>query len=120
MYGLFSRCIWEDKQLMKSGMVAFALLIAVVVMAALQVPFAQQGSPADMKEAGHKIFVERCAKCHDENGAKVLPDGTSLVQRLARSKDPSELLATRLKNEQERRAVMLYLQPMLPDKRSSR
>jgi len=101
---------------MKSGMVAFALLIT----AALQVPSAQPGSPADMKEAGHKIFVERCAKCHDENGTKVLPDGTSLVQRLARSKDPLELLATRLKKEQERQAVMLYLQPMLPDKRSSR
>ena len=104
---------------MKSSTVYFASLIAVIT-AAVQVSSAQQGSPADMKEAGHKIFVERCAKCHDENAAKVLSDGTSLVQRLARSKDPVELLATRLKNEEERRAVMLYLQRMLPDKRPPR
>jgi mono/diheme cytochrome c family protein len=104
---------------MKSSTIYFASLIAVIT-AAVQVSSAQQGSPADMKEAGHKIFVERCAKCHDENAAKLLPDGTSLVLRLARSKDPLELLATRLKNEEERRAVMLYLQPMLPDKRPPR
>jgi len=103
---------------MKSGTVYLAFLIAVT--AAVHVSSPQQGSPADMKEAGHKIFVERCAKCHDENAAKVLPDGTSLVQRLARSKNPVELLATRLKNEGERRAVMLYLQPMLLDKRPPR
>jgi mono/diheme cytochrome c family protein len=103
---------------MKSSTIYFASLIAVIT-AAVQVSSAQQRSP-DMKEAGHKIFVERCAKCHDENAAKLLPDGTSLVLRLARSKDPLELLATRLKNEEERRAVMLYLQPKLPDKRPPR
>jgi hypothetical protein len=104
---------------MKSGTVYLPFLIAVIT-AAVHLSSAQQGSPAEMKEAGHKIFVERCAKCHDENAAKVLPDGTSLVQRLARSKNPAELLATRLKNEGERRAVMLYLQPMLLDKRPPR
>jgi mono/diheme cytochrome c family protein len=68
---------------------------------------------------GKSIFVSRCAKCHDADGNKKLPDGTTLLLRLAKNKDPEARLATRLKIEQERHEVMLYLQPLLARPRSS-
>jgi hypothetical protein len=45
--------------------------------------------------------------------ARSFPDGTTLLARLAKNKDPESRLATRLKNEQERHQVFLYLQPMI-------
>jgi hypothetical protein len=38
---------------------------------------------------------------------------------LAKNKDPESRLATRLKNEQERHQVFLYLQPMIERERLS-
>ena len=51
--------------------------------------------------------------------ARNLPDGTTLLGRLAKNKDPETRLATRLKNEQERHQVFLYLQPMIERERLS-
>lgn len=75
-----------------------------------------QTSPNDaaLREQGKKIFVNRCAQCHDEDANKKLPDGTTLLQRLAKSKDPEARLQARLKNPQERHAVMIYLAEFLP------
>jgi len=42
-----------------------------------------------------------------------------LLARLATSKDPEKRLATRLKNEQERHQVFLYLQPLIEHERLS-
>lgn len=50
--------------------------------------------------------------------ARSFPDGTTLLGRLAKNKDPETRLATRLKNEQERHQVFLYLQPMIERERS--
>jgi mono/diheme cytochrome c family protein len=71
-------------------------------------------------ELGRRIFVSRCAKCHDEDAAKKLPDGTSLVQRLAESKDPDALANTRLKqmSEEDRQAVHRYLNELVKRYRS--
>ena len=66
---------------------------------------------------GKAIFSERCGKCHDADASKKLPDGTTLLARLAQNKDPETRLATRLKNEQERHQVFLYLQPMIERER---
>lgn len=66
-----------------------------------------------LREQGKKIFVERCAQCHDANAARKLPDGTTLLQRLAANKDPESRLGTRLKQPQERHAVMLYIEDLL-------
>ncbi len=63
------------------------------------------------------IFTSRCATCHDADASKKLPDGTTLLGRLAKNKDPETRLATRLKNEQERHQVFLYLQPMIERER---
>ena len=69
-------------------------------------------APAAIAE-GKKIFVSQCAKCHDEDGSKKLPDGTTLLLRLSGNKDPEMRLGTRLKKEEERRQVFLYLQPLM-------
>jgi len=71
-------------------------------------------------DPGKAIFTGRCAKCHDADASKKLPDGTTLLGRLAKNKDPETRLATRLKNAQERHQVFLYLQPMIERERSSK
>ena len=79
-------------------------------------------SPADASAAndqGKAIFSGQCGKCHDADGSKKLADGTTLLGRLSKNKDPESRLATRLKNPQERHEVFLYLQPMIERERSS-
>jgi mono/diheme cytochrome c family protein len=68
---------------------------------------------------GRKIFVSRCAQCHDEDASKKLPDGTTLLLRLAGRKDPEIRLGTRLKKEDERHQVFLYLQPLIERERAA-
>src|SRR5690349_15786626 len=66
-------------------------------------------APADLAASaqGKVIFVSHgCAKCHDDDANKKLSDGTTLLARLAQSKDPEARLGTRLKNPQERHLVM--------------
>ena len=83
-------------------------------------PASRPGSQdAALFEQGKKIFVSRCAQCHDNDANKKLPDGTTLLQRLAQSKDPEARLGTRLKDSQERRAVMTYVDSLLAGLRSS-
>jgi len=98
--------------------VLLALLVVALPpwnVAASQNP--QQSSIAN--DQGKAIFSGRCGKCHDADASKKLPDGTTLLARLAKNKDPEARLATRLKNEQERHQVFLYLQPMIERERSS-
>jgi len=99
------------------------LFIVVSVMAALlpwQSVVAQtQAATSATNDQGKAIFSGRCGKCHDADASKKLPDGTTLLARLAKNKDPEMRLATRLKNEQERHQVFLYLQPMIERERSS-
>jgi mono/diheme cytochrome c family protein len=70
-------------------------------------------------DPGKAIFSGRCGKCHDADASKKLHDGTTLLGRLAKNKDPESRLATRLKNEQERHQVFLYLQPLIERERLS-
>ena len=90
-----------------------ALLPRQVVTAQTQAVTSAANGP------GKAIFTGRCGKCHDADASKKLPDGTTLLARLAKNKDPEMRLATRLKNEQERHQVFLYLQPMIERERSS-
>lgn len=81
--------------------------------------WAQSPSPpsneAALREQGKQVFVSRCGKCHDADAAKKLPDGTTLLARLAANKDPQARLATRLKSmsEQDGRAVVLYMEDLI-------
>ena len=85
-------------------------------------PASQQPHATASYEQGRKIFADNCAKCHDEDAAKKLPDGTTLVQRLAEAKDPEALAGTRLKkmNEEDRQAVLAYLDVLIKRYRSAK
>jgi len=92
----------------------------VLLLAALNATLAAQSAPRQpasdssaVLSRGKAIFVSRCASCHDENGIKILADGTTLLARLAQSKDPEARLGTRLKDREERHQVMVYMQTML-------
>jgi len=97
-------------------------LLAVFV--SLSVVAADSATPSNPTNAallaqGKKIFVTRCAKCHDNDGNKKLPDGTTLLGRLAKIQDPEAQLGTRLKDPQERHAVTIYVDSLLKRLQSS-
>src|SRR5260221_564506 len=93
-------------------------MFIVIVLAAL---LPQQGArfvpgtsaATTAYDQGKDIFVSRCAKCHDQDANKKLPDGTTLLLRLAKSKDPEARLSTRIANAQERHEVMLYVESLI-------
>jgi mono/diheme cytochrome c family protein len=87
--------------------VVFFVAVLSLTLAAVAQP------PADSRDQGKNIFVSRCARCHDADASRKLPDGTNLLGRLAKSSEPKALLAGRLKDQHERDAVMLYLQPLI-------
>jgi mono/diheme cytochrome c family protein len=93
------------------------------MMAALilwqSMPAQTQAATSAANDQGKAIFSGRCGTCHDADASKRLPDGTTLLSRLARNKDPETRLATRLKDEQERRQVFLYLRPLIERERLS-
>src|SRR5262249_60992368 len=86
---------------------------------ALPVSWAQAPAVSGGDEAllaqGRSVFTARCGSCHDANAAKQLPDGTTLLARLAARKDPQARLATRLKSmsEQDARGVALYMEELI-------
>jgi len=82
-------------------------------------PTPKPAAPGANSDPGKTVFSAQCGKCHDADGSKKLHDGTTLLGRLAKSKDPETRLGTRLKNEQERHEVFLYLQPMIERERAA-
>lgn len=74
----------------------------------------QPGDPAQ-RELGKQAFTSHCGKCHDADAAKKLPDGSSLIARLAANKDPKARLATRTKSlsEQEARGIDAYMEDLI-------
>lgn len=96
------------------------MVIALAVLLPRQGARSASGTSATtMYDQGKNIFVGRCAKCHDPDANKKLPDGTTLLLRLAKSKDPEARLGTRIANAQERHEVMLYVESLLARLRSS-
>lgn len=98
--------------------------IILATMIAALLPWQNEATPKPAaapasNDQGKAVFSAQCGKCHDVDGSKKLPDGTTLLARLAKNKDPETRLATRLKNEQERHQVFLYLEPMIERERSS-
>jgi mono/diheme cytochrome c family protein len=99
-----------------------SVLLALLIVALLPWNIAAAQRPQESSttnDQGKAIFIGRCGKCHDADASKKLPDGTTLLARLAKNKDPETRLATRLKNEQERHQVFLHLQPMIERERLS-
>ncbi len=68
--------------------------------------------------AGKKIFVERCAKCHDERGNKPLKTGLPLSQRELSDEEIARAVSGRLKDapDEERRGVALYVSSFMKRK----
>jgi mono/diheme cytochrome c family protein len=103
--------------------VAKSMFLLMLLAALLQQQGVRPGaSPAPagaVSGRGKDIFISRCAKCHDQDANKKLPDGTTLLQRLAKSKDPEARLGTRIQNAQDRHEVMLYVQELMTRARSS-
>jgi mono/diheme cytochrome c family protein len=60
---------------------------------------------------GKKLFVERCAKCHREDGSAPLADGLPLNKRPLSEEKLTRNVNGRLKgaSEEERRAVLEYI-----------
>lgn len=80
-----------------------------------------QSSNEGEHEHGRKVFASKCGKCHDEDARKKLADGSTLLTRLAASKNPNALLGTRLKsmNEEDRAGVITYIDDLLAAFRAS-
>ena len=71
-------------------------------------------SPQDQDKRlalGKGIFVERCAKCHGEDGSKPLSDGLPLNERQLSAEQITRSVAGRLKSlpEEQRQAVTRYI-----------
>jgi mono/diheme cytochrome c family protein len=94
---------------------------AIAILLALSRAVAQNpAAPGPESSEGKKLFTSAgCAKCHDANGSKKLADGTTLLGRLSKVKDPEARLGTRLKGAEQRRQVFLYLKPLIERERLS-
>ena len=101
------------------------VICSLAVLAVAVFTWAQSTTPAPtdpaQHEHGRKVFAGKCGKCHDEDARKKLADGSTLLTRLAASKDPNALLGTRLKsmNEEDRAGVVTYVDDLLAAFRAS-
>ncbi len=67
---------------------------------------------------GKKLFVARCGRCHDERGDKPLASGPPLNERTLTREGIERAVGSRLrdKTEEERRAVVAYIESFLKTK----
>ena len=67
---------------------------------------------------GKKLFIERCAKCHDERGDKPLRTGAPLSERKLSDAEIERIVAGRLKDapDEQKRAVALYISSFMKRK----
>jgi mono/diheme cytochrome c family protein len=67
---------------------------------------------------GKQLFVERCARCHNEGGDKPLKSGPPLNERGLAAEVIARAVSGRLrdKTEDERRAVTLYISSLMKTK----
>jgi mono/diheme cytochrome c family protein len=100
-----------------------ALLAAAAVLLTTpqqaQSPVSASGDAA-VRERGKQVFTDKCAQCHDADAARKLPDGTTLLGRLAASSDARVRLATRLNkmSPDDHRAVVLYVEELIARSRA--
>jgi mono/diheme cytochrome c family protein len=67
---------------------------------------------------GKEIFVEKCAKCHNESGDKPLTSGPPLNERGLDRSAIARAVGGRLKDrtDEDRRAVTLYISSLMKAK----
>jgi mono/diheme cytochrome c family protein len=81
-------------------------------------PIATEEERGRLLATGKKIFVERCAKCHDERGDKPLKTGLPLSQRELSDEEIARAVSGRLKGapDEEKREVALYINSFMKKK----
>jgi len=84
-------------------------------------PSKSTDNDAASRDLGKQVFTTQCGKCHDADAAKKLPDGSTLLTRLAASKDMKALLSTRTKkmSAQDAQGVHLYVEDLVAKYRVS-
>ena len=67
---------------------------------------------------GKKLFVDRCARCHDERGDKPLKTGPPLSERNLSDEGIARAVSGRLKDapDEQKRAVTLYISSLIKRK----
>ena len=116
-----------------SGRPATFLLVTVLLggvcgMSAAHALHAYQSSVQDqpLSEAerarllakGKELFVERCARCHNERGDKPLKTGPPLNERGLSAEVIARAVSSRLRDrtEDERRAVTIFISSLMKTK----
>jgi mono/diheme cytochrome c family protein len=107
----------------------FALLTALTISAGLLFAHSQtekqsappKSPPAVQQDAlstGKKLFIARCAGCHNEAGDKPLPTGLPLNQRKLSEEVIARNVAGRFKSapDADKRAVSAYILSFLKQK----
>lgn len=81
---------------------------------------ASEEERARLLAKGKELFVERCARCHNERGEKPLKAGPPLSERGLSADVIARAVSGRLreKTEDERRAVALYIFSLMKTKDS--
>lgn len=76
---------------------------------------ASAASDERLLSIGKKLFMDRCASCHNERGDKPLASGLPLNQRKLENADVERAVRGRLKNNtaEQQRAVALYIESFL-------
>ena len=89
-----------------------------------QAPTADQSlsveEPARLLARGKEIFLQQCARCHNESGDKPLKTGPPLNERGLSTDVISQAVKGRIRDrtEDERRAVTLYISSLMQAKGS--
>ncbi len=114
------------RTLRKSAFLAlgFVLISFLFIQARSQKQALQVQTPSAAEERarllaiGKKLFMERCAKCHNERGDKPLKSGPPLSERNLRDEEIARTVAGRFKDapDEEKRAVALYVSSFMKRK----
>ena len=103
-------------------LLAFAGGIALYARSAHQAPSADPSLSEEQRSRllakGKDLFVDRCARCHNERGDKPLTTGAPLNERALSTDVIARAVGGRLKDrtEDERRAVTLYISSLMKAK----
>ena len=96
--------------------------IAIRARTADQAPASDQaeGERTRLRAKGKEVFLERCARCHNERGDKPLKTGAPLNERGLSADLIARAVSGRLRDrtEDERRAVTLYISSLMKTKDS--
>jgi mono/diheme cytochrome c family protein len=107
---------------MRKTLMPVSFAIAFLLSSALLSARPQTQNTTEDRErllaTGKRIFVERCAKCHDERGDKALSSGPPLSDRGLSDDAIFRAASGRLKNapDNDKRAVALYISSFMKKK----